>query len=569
VADVADLYTTENPVQAAERRKAALWLERDSWISHYKEISEYQMPRAGRYFVSDSNKGTKRHNSIFDNTVLFSSRTLSSGLMSGMTSPARQWFRLTLPDKKLAAKPDVKQWLHQCAELIRAVFASSNTYRALASMYEELGPFGTSVSIMLPDFDNVVHHYPLTVGSYALGTDHKGRVDTLVREMQMTAWQIVGDFGIENCSQAVKSSYLNKSFDTKYQVNHIITPRRVRDVQRMDAKNMRFMSCYYEPSEAGNGIWLRESGYRRFPVLAPRWSVVGEDVYGQSPGMECLGDVKQLQHEQLRKSQCIDYQTNPPLQVPTTLQDNKLQRLPGGESYYDQTVPSGGIRSAFDVQLNLQHLAADMEEVRQRIRGAYYADLFLMLANDRRSGTTATEIAERHEEKLLMLGPVLERMHNELLSPMIDMTFDYCAEARILPPPPPELRGLDIDVEFISTLAQAQRMVAAGGLDRLLTTVGNMANRWPESAMKIDPLKAIESYSDMFGTDPAVIVPDDVVAERQAAAQAQAAAQQMAAAAPGLAGAAKDMSQVDAPNMRDVMNSFTGYGSPSAQEVGA
>jgi hypothetical protein len=559
----------ENPVQQAARRHAALWLERSSWIDHYREITDYLLPRAGRYFVEDTNKGQKRHNSIHDNTGTKANQTLASGLMSGMTSPARAWFRLTLRDKKLAEKATVKTWLHECATMLRAIFASSNTYRALHMMYEELGPFGTAASIVLPDFENVIHHYPLTVGSYALGTDYKGNVDTLVRQFKLTVKQMVDEYGYDKCSPAVQSAYMNKTFDQKFEVRHIIAPRTERNYGMKDAKNMKFMSCFYEPSMIGEGKWLRESGFKRFRVLAPRWNVTAEDTYGTSPGMECLGDIKQLQHQQLRKAQAIDYQSNPPLQGPSIYKEHAQQRLPGGYMGVDSTGPNGAIRTAFDVQLNLQHLAADMAEVRERIRGAFYADLFLMMANDTRSGVTATEVAERHEEKMLMLGPVLERLHNELLSPLIDIAFEDAVDAGIMPPPPPELQGMDINVEFISTLAQAQRMVAAGGVDRLLTTVSNLASVWPDVRFKVDPMQAIDDYGEMFGTNPALIVEDDVVAQRVAQAAQAAAAAKMAEAAPGLAQTAKTASEVDSSNLRDVMNQFTGYGSPSGQEIPA
>lgn len=561
--------TTKNPVQLALERKQALWTELSTWKDHYQELTTYQLPRAGRYVTTDRNKGGKKHNSIFDNTAMFAIRTLESGLMSGMTSPARPWFRMTLRDKKLAERGAVKQWLHDTAELLRAIFSASNTYRALNQMYGELGVFGTAASIMLPDFENVLHHYPLTVGSYALGTNYKGEVDTLVREMRLTVWQMVDEFGLENCSFQVQNLWHSDKFDATVEVHHIVQPRRMRDSSKRDAKNMPFMSCYYEPSEAGNGKWLRESGFKRFPVLAPRWNVMPDDVYGHSPGMECLGDVKQLQHQQLRKSQAIDYQVNPPIVVPSTYKEHTQARLPGGVFHVDSPNSNNAVRSAFEVQLNLQHLAADMEEVRNRIRGAYYADVFLMLQNDRRSNVTATEVAERHEEKLLMLGPVLERLHNELLSPMIDLAFDYALDAGILPPIPPELADTEINVEFISTLAQAQKMVAAGGADRLINTATAMSAVWPEVKHKINATQALDDYADMFGTNPELVRDDEEASER-AEAEAQAMAQaQAAAAAPAMADTAKTMGDVNTSGLRDVMTMFQGYNSPGSVELTA
>ena len=550
--------------QASLLRKGSLWNERASWVEHWRLISQYQQPRSGRFVVSDRNKGNRRHNLIYDNNSVAPARILASGMMSGMTSPARPWFRLALPDKDLMQHGPVKVWLHRTGELLREIFTSSNTYRALHMGYEELGLFGTWSDIVLSDFENVIHHYPLTVGEYAIGTDHRGVVDTVARELEMTVAQMVGQFGKDACSQTVRNLFDRGAYDSAVPVYQVIEPNKGRDLRKADNRNMRWSSIYFEPGNgAGDSELLSEGGYKRFPALCPRWVVRGQDVYGESPGMEALGDVQQLQHQQLRKGQGIDYMTNPPLQVPTAYKDAARSRLPGGIMYVDSATPGGGVRSAFEVNLNLQHLLLDIEDVRSRVRSAYYADMFLMLANDTRSGVTATEIAERHEEKLLMLGPVLERLHNELLSPMIDLAFDHAAEAGILPPPPPELQGMDLNIEFVSTLAQAQRAVSAQGLDRLLGTIGSISGLFPEAARKVNVMKLVDEYADLYGVNPEVIVPTDE-AQAAAAQQAQAAqAAQMAAAAPGLAGAVKTMSDVNSEGLNDVMNRFSGYGTPS------
>lgn len=562
----------DKPINRRQRilaRKSALWKERASWVTHWREISEYQQPRAGRFVVTDRNRGDKRANHILDNTAVFGARTLAAGLMSGVTSPARPWFRLEVKDKELMESGPVKTWLHDTASLLRAIFAASNTYRALHAIYEELGLFGTACSIVLPDFDNVIHHYPLTVGEYALATDSKGMVNTVCREFQMTVAQMVEQFGKENCSQTVRDLFNRGNYDTWVDVIHIIEPRKDRDLTKRDARNMRFASIYLEPGKDQSDKFLSESGFERFPALAPRWVVTGNDVYGTSPGMECLGDVKQLQHQQLRKGQAIDYQVNPPLQVPTKYKEAAKARLPGGVFYVDSMGQGQGVRSAFEVQLDLQHLLLDIQDVRERIRSAYYADLFLMLANDTRSGVTATEVAQRHEEKLLALGPVLERLHNELLSPLIDITFDYANRAGILPTPPRELEGMDLNVEFISVLAQAQRAVATQGMDRLLGVVGQIAAAKPEVLDKIDFDQVVDTYGEAYGVDPKIIVPDDKVAALRQQRAAAMQAQQAAAAAPVVADTAKTVSEIDAQNMQDVLGGLMGYDMPTPRMIGS
>ena len=548
-------------------RKSALWNERSSWITHWREISDYQQPRAGRFVATDRNRGDKRTNHILDNTAVFGARTLAAGLMSGVTSPARPWFRLEIKDKDLMESGPVKAWLHDTATLLRSIFATSNTYRSLHTLYEELGLFGTGASIVLPDFDNVLHHYPLTVGEYALATNSKGEVDTLVREFQMTVAQVVEQFGKENCSLAVRNLWDRANYDAWIDVVHIVEPRKERDYSKRDGKNMRFASCYLEPGKDQSDKFLSESGFDRFPVLAPRWVVTGNDVYGTSPGMECLGDVKQLQHQQLRKGQAIDYQVNPPLQVPSNYKEAHKSRLPGGVFFVDSMGQNQGVRSAFDVNLNLQHLMIDIQDVRERIRSAYYADLFLMLANDTRSGITATEVAERHEEKLLMLGPVLERLHNELLSPLINTAFDFAARAGILPEAPPELEGMDLNVEFISVLAQAQRAVATQGMDRLLGTVGQMAAVKPEVLDKLNFDQIVDEYGNAYGVSPKIIVPDNEVAALRQQRAAAMQAQQSAATAPQAVESAKTASEIDTGNLQDVLTSLQGYSNVSPAPV--
>jgi len=548
-----------SPKQLKLLRKQSLFNERSSWIMQWQDISRYQQPQMGRFLMSDRNKGGSRYNNIYDNTALFASRTLAAGMMSGMTSPARPWFRLTLTDTDLREFGPVKTWLHRTGVLLREVFARSNTYRALHAGYQELGLFGTWADAVLPDFQNVMHHYPMTIGEYAIGTDHRGAANTLAREYEMTVGAIAAQWGTSTMSATVKNAFDRNQLDQWVPIIHVVEPNKNRDPRKRDNHNMAYSSCYFEAGQTGDGF-LSESGFKRFNVLAPRWMVTGQDIYGTSPGMEALGDVKQLQHQQLRKSQGIDYQTNPPIQVPTAYKDAAKNRLPGGVMYVDTNAPTGGVRTAYEVPLRLDYLLADIQDVRERIRSAYYADLFLMLANMPDNGKmTATEVAERHEEKLLMLGPVLERLHNELLSPLIDMTFDYCAEAGILPPTPPELGGIDLNIEFVSTLAQAQRAVAAQGMDRLLGTITSLVQVFPGAPDKIDIDQAIDDFGEAYGVNPEIIRSDDQVAElREANAQKQQLAQQAGAAQP-MADAVKTVSEIDADNLQNVMSNFSGY----------
>jgi hypothetical protein len=284
--------------------------------------------------------------------------------------------------------------------------------------------------------------------------------------------------------------------------------------------------------------------------------------------MEALGDIKQLQHEQLRKAQAIDFQTKPPLQVPVSMKNRDVETLPGGISFVDGA--GMGIKTAFEVNLNLQYLLNDIVDCRDRVRGAFYADMFLMLATQPNTRMTATEVAERHEEKLLMLGPVLERLHNELLDPLVDITFTRMIQAGIVPPAPEELQGMDLNVEFVSMLAQAQRAIGTNSVDRFVGNLGAIAQMKPDVLDKFDSDQWADIYADMLGVDPSLIIADKEVAMvRNARNQAMAAKEQVAAveqaskATRNLAASPTDQQTA----LTDVMNMFSGYGSPSALEV--
>jgi len=496
--------------------------ERASWFSHFREITTLFLPRNGRYFTSDRDKGARVHNAIYDNTGTRALRTLAAGLMSGLTSPARPWFRLASHDPEMMKVDAVRLWLDDVTKVMLSIFQKSNTYRAFHTMYEELAAFCTAACIIVEDFDDVIRMYPLTTGEFCIATDWRGEVCSIYREFDKTVGEIVKEFGIENCSTSVANMFKNGQLGTWVTLINAIEPRTDRDASKLDSKNMPWSSITYEVN-GGTDKVLRESGYKRFPALVPRWSVSGGDVYGNSPAMEALGDVKQLQHQQLRKGQAIDYQTNPPLQVPTSMKNCDVETLPGGISFVDTANPNGGIRTAFNVDLRLDYLLQDMQDVRSRVNGAFYTDVFLMLANQSDARMTATEVAERHEEKMVLLGPVLERLQNEMLDQAIEITFDRMMEAGVVPPPPEELQGQELSVELVSVLAQAQRAITTNGTDRFIGNLGMVAQFKPEVLDKFDEDAWADDYSDKLGVDPRLIRSDAKVAEiRAARAQAQA-----------------------------------------------
>lgn len=550
--------------EQCERRWHALKTERSSWMDHWREISEVLLPRSGRFLVTDNNRGDKRHNHILDNTGTRALRTLSGGMMAGMTSPARPWFRLTTLNPELDESYNVKAWMSQVTSLMQMIFAKSNTYRALQMAYEELGAFGTTATVLLDDMDRVIHCMPLTIGEYAIATGARGKINTLYREFRMTVAALVEEFGLEHVSMPVKNLYDRGEMDAWITVINAIEPRPGFDPKKKDDKNMPYRSVYFESgSEKGTGHEtkevLRETGFKEFPVLGARWSVTGGDIYGVSPGMEALGDLRQLQVEQLYKGKAIAYQADPPIVAPAEQKNGDLDLLPGGVSYVDSLSQVQAIRTAYEVPLKIDALLMDIQDVRQRINEAFYKDIFMMIASSDNTRMTATEVSERHEEKMLMLGPVLERLNAELLDPLISMTFSKMVERGMLPPLPDELQGQNLNVEFISVLAQAQRSIVTNSIDRFTQNLGQLAAIKPEALDKFDADQWVDIYSDALGVDPRLIVSGEQVAlirkeraEQQQAAQQMQAAQQLSQIA-GNVGKLEMQSQTPQEQLQQVM----------------
>jgi len=545
--------------QSLMKRWSALETDRSSWWAHWQQISEVLLPRNGRFMMADRSRGTRRDNEIYDNTGTRALRVMSAGMMAGATSPARPWFTLATDDDKLNNFHPVREWTQDVRDLLLRDFARSNTYRVLPTIYEELGAFGTAASVVVPHLERGVHHYPSTIGQYCIASDWEGRVTTFFREFEAPVHAVVREFGYDNCSPTLQNAYDNNNLDEMWQLMHGIEPRHDRDHTMLDQGNMRWSSVYFEKScEQDWDDILRESGFDQFPVLCPRWATPGQDTYGSSPGMEALGDVRGLQHLQFRRGQGVDYQTKPPMQITGQLKDRDLDWMPGAYSFINSPSPQGGARPLYDAStLRLDHLLADIQDHRSRIDSSFFADLFLMLATADKQ-MTATEVAERHEEKLLMLGPTLERLHHELLEPMVDIAFTSLVARGEMPPPPPELEGMELNVEFVSMLAQAQKAIQTHNVDRWLVAVASAAEAVdPGIRDKVDTDELADGYAELLGVDARFVRTDtEVKALRTARAQAQAAAAQVEVAAQS-AKALKDSAQAHAAAPNE-LNSFSG-----------
>lgn len=516
---------------------ALISVRKSGFDPHWTELAEFILPRRVRWFTADKDRGDKRNQKIINSTARFAARTLSSGLHAGLTSPARPWMKLTTPDPDLAKFKPVKEWLHDVTQRMLVVFAQTNLYNAFPVTYGDLGVFGTAAQGMLPDSKDLFRCYNYAAGSYAVGLNKRGTVASFVREYELSVRQIVEEFGViegttnidwSKISTVVKTCWDRGDYQTSVPVTWVVYPNEHADARRLEAKFFPFTSCHYEPGSQEK-MFLRESGYRSFPIQVPRWDVTDGDSYGTDcPGMTALGDVKQLQIMERRKGQAIAKMVDPPLTGPSALRTQKTSLLPGDITYLDVREGQQGLKSIHDVNLKIGELVVDIRGVEYRIQRSFYEDLFLMLAqSDRMRGAqpvTAREVEERHEEKLIALGPVLERTNDELLDPIVDRAYEMMDRAGLIPPAPKQLEGVDLKVEYISILAQAQKLVAVVGLDRYMTSMLGIAPVMPAILHKIDPNEVADEYAESLGINPRITRSNEAANEAaEAIAQQQAA----------------------------------------------
>lgn len=548
-----------------ENLRAQMANERSSFEAHWRDLNDFILPRRARFFLSDTNRGERRNLKIIDSTASLSCRTLRSGMMAGITSPARPWFRLATPDADLDEFPAVKDWLYTVTQRMTTAFIRSNVYNTLPILYGDMGVFASSAMLIDEDFENIIRTQPFPIGSYYIANDKDRKVRVFFREFRMTIRQLVEEFGLlsDNTIDWTRfSSYIQReweagNYETWVDVCHVITKNDEYDPRKLQSQFKLYSSCYYEKGtsatdkkgyfrSADDERFLRESGYDYFPVLAPRWEVTGEDVYGTDcPGMTALGDIKQLQLTERRGAQALEKKINPPMTGPNALRATKVSLLPGDVTYVDTPADRAGFRPVHEVTLSLVELENKQEQVRNRIQRSFYEDLFLMLTMSDRREITAREIDERHEEKLLALGPVLEQLNQDLLDPMIDITFNTMHNQGHIPPPPEELQGTKLRVEYTSVMAQAQKLIGLAGIERFAGFAGEISKVNPQALDKVDTDQMLDVYSELTSIPPGIVRSDEhVAAIRQDRAQ-QAQAAQTAEIAGQAAKAAKDLSGTD------------------------
>ena len=546
-----------------QRRYSAMEDERTSFLPHWQEIADHIRPRSLRVNnVIDYSKGNKSNKKIIDSTATLASRTLRSGLMAGLTSPARPWFKLGTTDPHLMEHGGVKDWLYNLESGMRDIFAKSNLYQVLPSVYGDLGDYGTAAMSALEDEHSTIRFYHFMTGQYLIAVNQFNRCDSLYRKFPMTVRQLVQKFGLDKVSPAVKNYWETKQFETEIEVCHCIEPNDDRDSVNMNNENKPWRSAYFEWNTSYD-LFLRKSGFDEFPIMAPRWDLYDDSCYGYSPAMDALGDIRMLQKMQKTELMGLDKWANPPMLADSLLRTQQSSTIPGEITYLDGLAGQAhaGIRPLYATNPDIDKIEAKIERVQAQVRRCFFEDMMAMLAQSDNPEMTAREIEERHSEKVLILGPVMERLNDELFDPLIERTFGIMMRSGQIPPPPQQLQGQNLKIEYVSILAQAQKLLGTANIEKVAAFTGSLASINPAAVDKFDVDEAIDTYSEMHGINPNIIRTKDqvkVLRDMRQKQQQMAAMSQMTGPIKDVAQAGKALGETDVDNVQKLIGQMTG-----------
>lgn len=518
----------EIKIKDLRKQYKALIAEREFVMNTWRELADNFLPLK-RVLLRDGYEPTDVYEQmgsanelILDGTPIRATRVLGAGMQSGMTSPAKRWFKLGHSDSELEQLPQVKEWLESVQQIIFDNMARSNFYNNTHRCYLEVAIFGTLVMIILPDDgENQMRTLCLPIGSYVLAANFKNEIDTIYRQIYMTADQMVEQFGLDNVSFPVKNAYEDMASRNRwFSVIHVIKPNKDVDPDKDDVFSMAYSSIYFEEktAEPTDGV-LRRSGFPEKPFVAARWDVTGESVYGDSPAMDVLHFAKQLQAMSMTLLKVKQKNADPPLNVPPGMKT--ASTAPGALNY--MTNPSEKITSTVDVRGETQDTSISIQDIRQQISEGLFNDVFRTLALSPQERKTVVEVLERVSEGLRQLGPVLERLQFEFQEPAIDRIFALLERQGQFPEPPEEITGARLKIEYVSPLAQAQKAVGTEAISSLIFVIQSIAPLEPSVVDNIDFDQLITLYASLIGISPTILNSEDIVREiREIRAQEQA-----------------------------------------------
>ncbi len=492
--------------------------KRSNWESHWQEVSDLMLPRKAE-ITKERTRGDKRHSQVFDATAIHALELLAASLHGMLTSSANRWFSLRYKETLLNESDEAKEWLEDAQQRMYDAIGKSNFQQEIFECYHDLIAFGTACLMIEEDKEDTLLFSARHIKEIYIQENKKGFVDTLYRRFKMAAQSAVEKFGIENVSKELKVQAEKNPFDD-YELVHVVRPRLDFDPEKQDKANMPFQSIYME---YGSGHIISISGFRENPYVIPRYLKASTEIYGRSPGMNALPDVKVLNKMVENSLKASAKQIDPPLLIPDDGFLGPVRMAPGSLNYYrsgsrDRIEPLN-INANNSITLNSEN------QRREAIIKMFHVDQLVISEN---RNMTATEVIQRQEEKMRILGPVLGRLQSELLSPLIIRVFNIMLRNNLFQETPDVLAQQELKIEFVSPMALAQRSQELQSLMRGLEIFGSMSQAMPVMDF-LDSDGMVKQVVDILGL-PAKVIKSDAevrqIREERAAQEQQAMEQQ-------------------------------------------
>jgi len=490
--------------------------QRENWETHWQEVADYMQPRKADVTKRRA-RGDKRMEQVFDSSPIQAVELLAASLHGMLTNPSTPWFTLRFKDEEIENDDEAKLWLEASTDAMYTAFNRSNFQQEIFELYHDLITFGTAAMFIEEDDDDIIKFSTRHINEVFIAENDKGRIDTIYRKFKISARAAIQKFG-----EAVSADVQTKAKKDPYEeieILHAVYPRADFNPNKKDKANMPFESVYMEFK---NGNELSVGGFREFPFVVPRYLKASNEIYGRSPAMTALPDVKMLNEMSKTTIKAAQKQVDPPLLVPDDGFLLPVRTVPGGLNFY-----RSGTRDRIE-PLNIganNPLGLNMEQQRREsIRAVFYVNQLMMQQGPQ---MTATEVIQRNEEKMRLLGPVLGRLQSELLKPLIDRVFAVLLRNNMLPAAPEFLSGRDVEIEYVSPLAKAQKSTELQSIMRAVEILGSLANVAPVfDYVNFDNL--VKHLADIVGVPQKILkTQSQVNAERQQQAQQQEQMQQM------------------------------------------
>ncbi|XPV77040.1 MAG: portal protein [Desulfovibrio sp.] len=474
---------------------------RASWKGLWQECLDYCKPRKAAMFTEGDD--LVRGKDLYNGTAEDALDVYAAGCHAGVTPPSGQWFRLGLRDRELGRRHDVRKWLESVTDAMYGVISSSNFQQEIHEAYVDNGVLGTSCLYMQEDYDEVVRFSCRPVSEYVIFEDARGRVNQLIRRFRLTASQAAQEFG-DCAGRAVREALKDgKKHEDKFWFLHVVEPRPKRDYSKIDALNMPYASYYIEESQRE---LLSEGGYGEFPYAVMRVSRSANDVYGRSPAMKALGDIKIMQRSEETILRAAEKATDAPVLVPNDGSISPISGEAGKIMWYEPRHDGRGSGvEPFPATGNPGIGMEFTQRKEQAVRSAFLYDVFITIES-LTPNVTAQAVMEAKRDRLLILGPTLGRMQSELLKPIVERVFGIMSRRGMLPKPPADLADTPLDPIYVSPLFLAQKLsLEVDALTQNVAFAGQVSGAYPEIWDNLNLDEALRVRDERYGGPASVL----------------------------------------------------------------